>query len=62
MLREQSSSEEQTCFSWTKGQKRYFLIPFIMIQLIIITPIEYLKVILDANFGTKRGLSFLFHL
>ena len=33
-----------------------------MIQLIIITPIEYLKVILDANFGTKRELSLLFHL
>ena len=33
-----------------------------MTQLIIITPIKYLRVILDANFGTKREFSLLFHL
>ena len=33
-----------------------------MTQLIIITLIEYLYGILDANFGTKRELSLLFHL
>ena len=33
-----------------------------MTRLIVITPIEYLKVILDANFGIKRELSLLFHL
>ena len=33
-----------------------------MTRLTVITPIEYLKVILDANFGIKRELSLLFHL
>ena len=33
-----------------------------MTQLIIITPIKYLRVILDANFFTKRDLSLVFHL
>ena len=33
-----------------------------MTQRIIITPIKYLKVTLDTNFGTKRELSLLFHL
>ena len=33
-----------------------------MTQLIIVTPTKYLKVILDANFGTKQKLSLLFHL
>ena len=42
--------------------KTSFLRPFIIIQLIIITPIEYLKIILDANFGTKREVLLLFHL
>ena len=56
MSREQSSSEEKTYFSWTKGKK------FILFQLIFITPIEYLKVILDANFCTKRELSLRFYL
>ena len=59
MSREQSSSEEKIYFNWTKGKN---LRPFIMFQLIFITPIEYLKVMLDANFCTKRELSLRFHL
>ena len=46
------------------GQRKTkkILRPFIMTQRIIITPIKYLKVTLDTNFGTKRELSLLFHL
>ena len=33
-----------------------------MTQLIIVTPLEYLKIILDANFGTKQKFSLFFHL
>ena len=36
--------------------------PFIINQFIIITPREYLKIILDADFGTNREISLLFHL
>ena len=44
------------------GRREKNLRPFIMFQLIFITPIEYLKVILDANFCTKRELSLRFYL
>ena len=44
------------------GRREKNLRPFIIFQLIFITPIEYLKVMLDANFCTKRELSLRFHL
>ena len=51
-------------FQLDEGKQKHFsfLRPFIIIQLITITSIEYLKIILDANFGTKREVLLLFHL
>ena len=44
------------------GRKETKRAPFFMTQLITITPIDYLKIISDANFGTKQKFSLFTHL